>query len=226
MEALQHQGKTLPYIAVHPDGYSPDKNYPLVILLHGFGSHMGDLAGLAPAIDPVGYVYACPNAPLAVEIGPGMTGYSWMPPRDTGTPEDNRLAEELLTTFFDEVMERYHMPPGLAILGGFSQGGGMTYRCGLGRPEVFAGLVALSSGIPDPDELRSRLPVQRTQPIFSAHGTQDGMISVERARQAKAFLEAEGYAPQYKEYVMGHEIGQEVLDDLVPWIHQVLPPLS
>ena len=224
MQALQYKAKALRYIAVHPDNYTSDKKYPLVILLHGFGSHMGDLAGLAPAIDPVGYVYVCPNAPLAIQIGPGTTGYSWMPPRGTATPEDIRLVEELLTTFIDEIMERYQVPPGLVILGGFSQGGAMTYRCGLGRPDVFPGLVALSSVVPELDELRERLPVRRSQHIFVAHGIQDSMVSVERARQAKDFLEAEGYSPQYKEYNMGHEISQEVLIDLVLWIHQVLPP--
>lgn len=224
MEAFQHLNKTLPYIAVHPDDYSPDKNYPLVILLHGFGSHMGDLAGLAQAIDPVSYLFVCPNAPLEVPLGPGITGFSWMPPRGTGTTEDIRLAEELIATFFVEVMEQYHIESGLAILGGFSQGGGMAYRCGLTRPDMFKGLAALSSGIPDPDKLRMRLPLQRTQAIFSAHGIQDSVISVERAREAKAFLETEGYSLEYKEYTMGHEINQEVLDDLVRWIHQVLPP--
>ena len=225
MEYFQHQGKSLLYLTVHPDGYSAEKDYPLVILLHGFGAHMGDLAGLAPAIDREGYVYACPNAPLAVEIGPGMTGYSWTPPRGTATPEDVQLTEGLLTTFFDEVMEQYHVPAGRVILGGFSQGGGLTFRCGLGRPEVFAGLVALSCSIREPDELRDSLPAQRTQPIFMAHGTHDEMVSVERASQARTFLEAEGYQLQYKAYPMGHEITQEVLDDLVPWMHQVLPPL-
>jgi predicted esterase len=50
------------------------------------------------------------------------------------------------------------------------------------------------------------------------------MISIEDAAESRSFLEAEGYSPQYKEYPMGHEISQEVLDDLVPWIRGVLTP--
>ena len=38
------------------------------------------------------------------------------------------------------------------------------------------------------------------------------------------FLKAEGYSPEYHEYPMGHEINQDVLNDLVPWLKRVLPP--
>ncbi len=224
MEAQEHQGKTLAYLTVHPDGYRPETRYPLIILLHGFGANMRDLAGLTPAIDPTGYVYACPNAPVAFQIGPGMTGYGWGAIGGEGDPEEPRRIEEMLLTFIDEVMEQYHVSPGQVILGGFSQGGGMTYRCGLTRPEMFAGLVALSSSKVPFDELSSRLPPERTQPIFIAHGTEDPVSPVERARNAKALLEAEGYTPWYREYPMAHEITQQVIDDLVPWVHTVLPP--
>lgn len=224
MEVQRHEGKSLHYLAVHPDGYDPEVEYPLVVLLHGFGASMHDLAGLCPSIHGQGYVYACPNAPLSVEIGLGQVGYGWTPPWDQGTPEDTRRAEGLLETFFDEVMERYHVSPGRVLLMGFSQGGGMTYRCGLVRPDVFAGLGAFSAVMPDPEELKERLPTQRTQPIFIAHGVHDGLLPVAQARQARDFLEAEGYQPRYKEYPMAHEITQEVLGDLVPWIKEVLPP--
>ena len=255
MEAKQYQGKSLQYLAIHPDGYSPEVDYPLVVLLHGFGANMHDLAGLCPTIDHESYLYACPNAPLSFQIGPGVVGYGWTPPRGEGTTEDAQRAVELLETTFDEVMEQYHVSPGRVILMGFSQGGGMTYRCGLGRLDMFAGLVALSSSMPDPEELKGRLlhaehggsypgrPLRsggpgspedesaaqgerRAQPIFIAHGIYDDLLPVDRAREARAFLEGEGYHPQYKEYPMRHEISQEVLDDLVPWMKKVLPPVG
>ena len=102
----------------------------------------------------------------------------------------------------------------------------MTYRCGLGRPGMFSGLAALIQPMPDRDELKSRLPAQRTQPIFIAHGIYDDLATVDRAREARDFLVSEGYRPQYKEYPMRHEISQEVMDDLVPWVKQVVPPVG
>ena len=225
MEEKQHQGKSLLYLSIHPDGYDPEVDYPLVILLHGFGSNMHDLAGLCPAIDHEGYIYACPNAPMPFHIGPGHVGYGWTPPREEGTAADVQRSEGMLETFFDEVVERYRVSPGQVILMGFSQGGSMTYRCGLGRPDVFAGLVAIGASMPDPQEMEGRLPARRTQPVFIAHGVHDDISPVERAREARSFLEGQGYRPHYKEYPMRHEISQETLDDLVPWMKEVLPPI-
>ena len=41
---------------------------------------MTDLAGLSTMIDRAGYLYFFPNAPIPIQIGPGMTGYAWTPP--------------------------------------------------------------------------------------------------------------------------------------------------
>ena len=64
MKFEQHQGKDLKYLTVVPDNHASDISYPLIVMLHGFGANMRDLAGLAPAIESEGYVYACPNGPI------------------------------------------------------------------------------------------------------------------------------------------------------------------
>ena len=224
MEMVQHQGTGLRYLSVLPDDYDPEVTYPLIVMLHGFGANMRDLAGLASVIARQGYVYACPNAPLEVPVGPGMVGYGWIPVGEQRTPEHVRQAEELLEAFYAEVLEQYHTQPEGALLLGFSQGGGMTYRTGLGNPQRFAGLAALSAALNGVEELESRLPAGRSQPIFIGHGLADPLISVERAREARDYLAAAGYNPYYREYAMAHEISQQELDDLVPWIHRTLPP--
>ena len=97
----------------------------------------------------------------------------------------------------------------------------MAYTIGLSNPDKFAGLAILSSGISDPESLRARLPVQRNQQIFIAHGTED---NIERGRRSRDFLVEEGYSPSYHEYTMGHEITADVVQDLAEWILGVLPP--
>ena len=186
---------------------------------------MDDLAGLCPAISSDGYVYVCPNAPIPVEIGLGVTGYAWVPPAEEGVPEHAQQAEEMLLTLFEEVSDRYGVRPGEMVLGGFSQGGMMTYRCGLTNRHVFRGLAVLSGWIEDAEGLRPRLPDDRGQRIFVAHGTNDALIPVERARDSRAFLQEEGYRPTYREYAMGHEISQKELVDFAAWLRDVLPPV-
>ena len=226
MRSEIHEGTGLQYITVVPDDYNPNSSYPLVIMLHGFGANMQDLAGLAPAINATGYVYAFPNAPIPFNLGPGHTGFGWMTPRGQGAPDEGAKSEALLSDFFDTVCRQFNVAPGRALLLGFSQGGGMTYRCGLGRADRFAGLAALSATLPDQDELKTRLPEERSQPIFVAHGRHDQMVSEDTAHSAKSFLEDNGYDPEFHIYDMGHEISPEVLNDLVRWIGSVLPPLK
>ena len=226
MKVTQHQGRSLLYLTIEPDDYDPGLSYPLFILLHGFGANMQDLASLAPAINREGYVYACPQAPMPFQLGPGMVGYGWTPRGPQATPQDVQNAEDALDTFFVEVMEQYQVAPGKVLLSGFSQGGGMTYRCGLRQPNLFAGLAVLSGVLPDSAQLKERLPEDRSQPIFVAHGAMDSVLPIDRGRAAHEFLESAGYRPHYKEYPMAHEISPEVLADLIPWAAAVLPPLS
>lgn len=176
MKSEQHQGRQLNYITITPDDYNPANSYPLVIMLHGFGANMGDLAGLAPAIADRGYVYACPNAPFPFDFGGGQVGYGWMPRQNAAAPAEVEAArqqsETLLAGFFEEIFDHLNTAPGGAALLGFSQGGTMTYRCGLDRPYTFAALVALSAAVFDPTILKARLPAtDRAQPIFIAHGS-------------------------------------------------------
>jgi len=224
MKATAGRSSTLEYVTIFPDNYDPGVPYPMIICLHGRGADMRDLGGLAPAIDQTGYVYVCPNAPLAVPIGPGMMGRAWYESGGDANPGAVERALSALDTLIDEVLEQYRVPSGQALLLGFSQGGAMTYRYGVPRPERFSGLVILSGALRNPDALRSQLPAGREQHIFIAHGTEDPVVSVELSREAVAFLEAQGYQPQYREYPMGHEISFAVLNDLSPWICEVLPP--
>jgi predicted esterase len=179
---------------------------------------------LAPAISTSGYIYLCPNAPLSFNMGLGRVGFGWTPPREEAAPDDFTNAENRLCGFFDLMFQELNATAGEAILLGFSQGGAMTYRCGLPRPESFRGLVALSASAPDPEELQPRLPRRRDQSIFAAHGRFDQPGSLERAQATLQFLRSEGYQPDFREYNIGHEIPAVVLRDLSPWVAGVLPP--
>ena len=224
MQTEQHQGAGLKYLTITPDGYDPEKSYPLMIMLHGFGANMQDLAGLAPAISSTGYVYACPNAPIPFDLGGGHIGYGWTSPRDMYKEGEIEEAEKLLDGFFGEVFEKFKVAADKTILMGFSQGGRMTYRCGMGRPWPFAGLAALSASLSEPQELEARLPEDRSQPIFVAHGMSDAQIAAENAHKAIDWLKEFGFQPEYHEYNMGHSISDEELRDLIPWMGRILPP--
>ena len=225
MQIDEHRGSGLAYLTIEPDGYESERRYPLIVLLHGFGASMRDLAGLCQAIDTTGFVYACPNAPISMEFGPGAVGYAWAPIDGEGSERAYEYAEQLLVQFMDEVTSRYGVDRGQVLFGGFSQGGMMAYRYGLTRTDAVGGIFALSSRVPSIETWQDRLSARRELPIFVAHGTQDTLIGVDEARGSVELLRSEGYSPDYREYEMGHEISQKVLDDLVPWVHKNMTPM-
>jgi phospholipase/carboxylesterase len=224
MKAVESRGSTLEYLTVFPDDYEAGQPYPMIICLHGRGADMRDLTGLAPAIDQQGYVYVCPNAPVTIPIGPGYTGQAWYEPAGNPSPAAIEQALTALDGVVREVFSRHEVAAGEAILLGFSQGGGMTYRYGMPHPEMFAGLAILSGALRQPDSLLPHLPARRDQQIFIAHGTHDPVLPVDMSRNAVDFLASHGYRPLYREYPIGHEISHEVVNDLIPWIHNTLPP--
>jgi phospholipase/carboxylesterase len=219
-------GELLPYILLQPEDYKPGDEYPLVVLLHGLGASMYDLAGLAPAIDGEGYLYAFPNAPYRMDIGGGQVGYSWRAGVSgaEALPEGSASVEELLDVFFHEIEEQTGVPASRTVLGGFSQGGGLTLRYALPRAESFAGLIVLSGAFRDGDELRPRIVADRSLPIFIAHGRYDPVVVPSTGRATKAFLDELGFNPTFNEYDMAHQVSVGVIRDLTPWLHATLPP--
>jgi phospholipase/carboxylesterase len=220
MESQVVEGKSLPYVLVKPPGFKPGAGWPLVVLAHGRGASMYDLAGLAPVFDDSGYVYAFPNAPYSFY---GM-GYAWVAgqPGVEPAPEGGPSVTELLDGFMAEVIEATGAERGNILLGGFSQGGGVTLRYGLPRPETFKALMVLSGAFRDADQMQ--LPDAPRQPIFVAHGTGDQVLDVAMGQATRAYLETNGYPVTYREYPMGHEISPAEIRDIVPWLHEHLPP--
>ncbi|MFL2645266.1 MAG: alpha/beta hydrolase [Dehalococcoidia bacterium] len=218
MKAEAKQDLSLPYIYIEPDGFDENRSYPMMLVLHGFGANMQDLAGLTPMISSTDYIYICPNAPMEFDLGIGAKGYGWHPPRDLCSDDDIQTAIETVNGFIDEVIKSYNIEKSGNKLLGFSQGGGMTYRCGLSKPEVFDQLIGLSSSMPNPDSLLSIMPDSRTQKIFIAHGTKDGVVPISNGEETQAFLKSQGYEVLYNEYDMAHEIREAVISDIVNWL--------
>lgn len=222
VEFKEHKCDSLSYISVEPDDFNPNNNYPVLVLLHGFGASMHDLANLSMAIDPDRYIYIFPNGPIEIQVGYGITGYAWSKINEDETSKQSEDTDEILKTLITDLVGKYGSSPTNTILGGFSQGGMMSYRLGLPNPDMFAGLIVLSGSVRDENWVKLRLPDERSQPIFIAHGTSDVVVGVEDARRSKEFLEQEGYAPDYHEYPVGHEIVQDEIRDLKKWLDSVL----
>jgi phospholipase/carboxylesterase len=185
-----------------PSAASDDQPLPMVVLIHGRGADMNDLADLAPMLDTKsGVRFVFPNAPRAFEAYPGMSfGWTWF---DGWPPEHDSVVKSRgeLLQFLDEITAQY--PTTKLIVAGFSQGAMMALDAGLRRD--VAGIIAMSGGLYDVD-----LPALRKDvPVLIAHGEMDDVVPVNYARRARRVLEDAGLDVEYHEYPMGHQVVME-----------------
>ena len=181
---------------------------PMVILIHGRGADMNDLADLAPMFDSApGCRFVFPNAPKPFEPMPGMSiGWTWF---DGWPPIHDSLVESRaeMLRFLDEITEKYPTPDGKLIVAGFSQGALMALDSGLRTKQKLAGIIAMSGGLYEQELVD--LSVHKTLPILIAHGSQDDVVPVNYARRARLVLEDAGFPVDYHEYAMAHQVVME-----------------
>ena len=111
MQVETVQGKDLVYLTLYPLDYDPSLSYPLIVMLHGFGANMYDLASLSSVIGATGYIYVCPNAPIPVQLEPSMVGFAWSAP-GSNDPQQLVHAENRIIGMVQEVMEKHNVAPG------------------------------------------------------------------------------------------------------------------
>ena len=214
------------YTAHVPAGDGP---FPTIIALHGWGASAHDLFGLAPHLHGGRALVICPQGPVEVPVGPGMSGYGWFP-ITMGAPPDPaafRAAADQLAEFLAAAERRYPVDPRRTLVMGFSQGGVMAYDLVLREPTRFAGLVGMSTWLPN--DLANGIEVRdelAQLPVMVTHGTRDPMIDVERARESRDRLVQMGVSPVYREYEIEHGISPDALRDIAVWIEDdVFPPV-
>lgn len=199
---------TLRFLVSTPSGRPETDSLPMVVLLHGRGADMHDLADVAPMLDTHdGCRFVFPNAPKPFEPYPGMSaGWTWFdgwPP----VPESLVDSRATLLRFIDEIVDRYPTPDGKLVLAGFSQGALMSLDAGLRTDKRLAGIIAMSGGLYEADlpDLKSKAGL----PVLIAHGTADEVVPVNYARRARHLLEEAGLDVEYHEYPMAHQVAQE-----------------
>ncbi len=203
-----------------------------VIILHGLGADGNDFVPVASELDlrSVGPVrFVLPHAPTRpVTINAGYVMRAWYDilglgsqrqrEDEAGLRESQALVERLIAK-----EKARGVAANRIVLAGFSQGCAMALMTGLRHDERLAGLVGLSGYLPLAAKAEAeRHPANRDVPIFLAHGTEDPVIPIERARESRQALVAMGHAVEWHEYPMPHSVCAEEIADLERWLLHVL----
>jgi phospholipase/carboxylesterase len=188
-----------------------------LVLFHGRGADELDLFPLLDGLDPERrLIGATPRGPLSLP----PVGAHWYVLGGIGTPEAQTFhaSYTAASDWLDAFVAEQELGFDRVVLGGFSQGGVMTYSLslGTGRPRP-AGLIALSSFIPTVEgfslDLSPVLP-----PVAIGHGTLDNVIDVDWGRRARTLLEDAGASVLYRETTMYHQIDPDFIREIAAWL--------
>lgn len=212
-------------------GATPDA---AVIWLHGLGADGSDFVPIVPELrlpPELHLRFVFPHAPhLPVTCNGGYVMPAWYD--IISLDPDNRVVDgagiERSRVAIEALIAREvarGIAPGRIVLAGFSQGGAIAYATALRHPAPLAGLIALSTYIPEPDPLfAGASDANRRIPLFAAHGVQDEVVSLKLGTRARDALLGHGYAVEWHEYPMPHSVCLEEIVDIGRWLAQTLAP--
>jgi len=182
---------------------------PLLILLHGYGSHEGDLFGLAPHL-PLHPVIAALRAPL--RAGPG---YSWYP-LDGVTNEERAAGADAAARGILQWLGGIEATS-VGLLG-FSQGGAMSIQLLRHAPERFAYAVSLAGFVvPGEAPADSRLAAL-SPPAFWGRGTHDDVIPSSFVEATQRWLPHHATLTTRIYEGLGHSVSEAELADVLAFL--------
>ena len=192
-----------------PENYTPRKNWPLIICLHGANGR-GDhyIWSWLRAAKSKGYLLLSPKS---VDVT-----WSVLRPLEDVTS---------ITDMFQEVCATYAVDKSRVYLSGLSDGGTFTYLFGLSSAEMFTGIAPVAGDFHPMMDGMLRLKQGIDLPIYIVHGVHDFIFNVDSIRTGHELLTRLGYNATYKELPdWGHAYCSSINQQLVlPWFES-LPP--
>jgi phospholipase/carboxylesterase len=190
---------------------STDPAAPLVVLLHGRGSHEQEILGLAGHL-PAGPAYAAVRAPLA-EGG----GFAWFANRGIGRPLTDSLRSTMdwFRTWLDGVAPADRP----VLLVGFSGGAAFAGGLVLDDPARYAGAAVLHGTLPFDAGLATDAGRLANLPVFVGQGDADHVIPRELLDRTWTYLLSESGAPTVAHRTQGgHQLTVDTVHRLGEWV--------
>jgi predicted peptidase len=178
-------GAEAKYVLFVPHDYKGDKDYPVILFLHGSGETGTDglnqaKVGLAPAIRKQEKAFPF------IAIFPQSQKRTWQ----ADSPDAQRALAIL-----DATVKSHKIDTNRIYLTGLSMGGFGTWSLAAKYPDKWAAIVPVCGG-GDPTTVEKFKHI----PCWCFHGDADKAVPVDRSRKMIEALKAVGSKPKYDEY--------------------------
>ncbi len=187
-----------------------DFPHPVFVMLHGWTGDENSMWIFASRL-PADAILLSPRGLYESPLG----GYSWYP--KLGKPWPDLDDFETAIAALTGVLSIDNFPQGdfsQLRLVGFSQGAAFTYCFALAQTIQIRALAGLSGFAPEGASRLVEDQPLKDMPVFIAHGLQDQLVPIERARQSVAILEQAGAIVSYCEHQAGHKLNADCFRSL------------
>jgi predicted esterase len=208
-----------------PDNFDPDKEYPLVIGLHGTGGSSKYFSGLWSVLKKHNVIYAVPESPYNYpdRFGKPSDRYTW------GIVSDKHdlweRADPPITEYISGIARSLKTEYKITntIILGFSQGAGFAYATGIRYNKDIDGLICFGGRIPSVENYpwflsEGELQNNNNIKVYIAHGMNDMAISSYEGRKSYRKLKKLGYNTHFRLFEGEHELPDEILDEAIEWM--------
>ena len=221
-------GQVLPYRILYPEDYSPDKEYPLVLFLHGAGERGDDNEKqLVHGMDIYLQSKNRKDYPCFV-LAPQCSEDSYWSvvdidrssyPLSLSFKYDQKMTDALSATIqlLAETINNEGIDKDRIYITGLSMGGMGTFEAVQRHPDYFAAAAPVCGG-GDPNAYDS---THVDIPFWIFHGDADAVVSVDESRKMHSALIDNGNQVKYSEYSgVKHNSWENAYaeKDFLPWL--------
>ena len=201
-----------------------------IIWLHGLGADGHDFEPIVSELrlpSKLGIRFIFPNAPIRkITINNNMKMRGWYDIKSSNLQDMEDVesivkSSNLIHNYIDAEIKK-GIESDKIIIAGFSQGGAIALHSGIRYPSKLAGILALSSYLPLPENLEKKTSACKEMSIVMAHGNDDDIIPIEQGLSSYQTLIENGYKVEWYEYEMQHSICSEEISMIKKWIENKL----
>jgi len=210
----------LPFYHIVRKSSIKDKQSPLLLMVHGFGSNEQDLFSFSRAI-PSEFTIVSLRGPINT---PGM-GYAWydiyfdLQGNKTYDIEMAIKSRDLILKCVKDCSKKYNTDIKNTTLMGFSQGSVLINAVALTYPKNIKNIISMSGGI-DPNIITLSRHNLNDLSFYISHGTEDEVLPFNQAKESLDFLNQNKIIFDFETYPVGHGVCSENFKSMLSWLNK------